>query len=242
MSSNGGPAVGRTSRRVLTCNRRTGLLAVPHPGNPYATPTQVVPPRSQTPPSTPAAAPPAAPPATPSSTPAAAVPDPGAGRLIMRPLPADREARARRHGHRLAGQGRDRRPRGRRQGAPRPRPPSRTRTCQRLRADAPRGARRRPARPPRGGRRARRGGRGRPAVDRDGTRARTLARRRPPGGHPERPRGRPDRPRGARRAGGRARRRCPAPGREAGQRPARPATTGSSSPTSASPRSRARPA
>ncbi|NEV88330.1 serine/threonine protein kinase [Streptomyces tendae] len=59
---------------------------MPHPGNPYAAPTQVVPPRSQAPSATPAEAPaPASPAASPpasSTAPAAAAPDPGAGRLI----------------------------------------------------------------------------------------------------------------------------------------------------------------
>ncbi|GGL59706.1 protein kinase [Streptomyces anthocyanicus] len=82
MSSNGGPRSGADEPTSFDLQPPNRPAAVPHPGNPYATPTQVVPPRSQTPPSTPAAAPPAAPPATPSSTPAAAVPDPGAGRLI----------------------------------------------------------------------------------------------------------------------------------------------------------------
>ncbi|AXL90480.1 serine/threonine protein kinase [Streptomyces sp. CB09001] len=51
---------------------------MPHPGNPYATPTQVVPTRSQSQSPTPRAAPSA----PPSATPPAAAPDPGAGRLI----------------------------------------------------------------------------------------------------------------------------------------------------------------
>ncbi|MBQ0965206.1 serine/threonine protein kinase [Streptomyces sp. RK23] len=59
---------------------------MPHPGNPYAAPTQVVPPRSQAPSATPAEAPaPASPAASPpasSTAPAAAAPDLGAGRLI----------------------------------------------------------------------------------------------------------------------------------------------------------------
>ncbi|MFD5648375.1 serine/threonine-protein kinase [Streptomyces sp. NPDC127039] len=78
MSSNGGPRSGADEPTSFDLQPPNRPAAVPHPGNPYATPTQVVPPRSQTPSSTP----PAAPSAAPSSTPPAAVPDPGAGRLI----------------------------------------------------------------------------------------------------------------------------------------------------------------
>ncbi|MFD7058193.1 serine/threonine-protein kinase [Streptomyces sp. NPDC059906] len=78
MSSNGGPRSGADEPTSFDLQPPNRPAAVPHPGNPYATPTQVVPPRSQTPASTP----PAAPSAAPSSTPPAAVPDPGAGRLI----------------------------------------------------------------------------------------------------------------------------------------------------------------
>ncbi|MFF4469255.1 serine/threonine-protein kinase [Streptomyces sp. NPDC001599] len=80
MSSNGGPRSGAdepTSFDLQPPNR-PAAVPHPHPGNPYAAPTQVVPPRSQTPSSTP----PAAPPPAPSPAPEAAAPDPGAGRLI----------------------------------------------------------------------------------------------------------------------------------------------------------------
>ncbi|MFH8707382.1 serine/threonine-protein kinase [Streptomyces rubrogriseus] len=84
MSSNGGPRSGADEPTSFDLQPPNRPAAVPHPGNPYATPTQVVPSRSQSPSSTPAAAPPAPPaaPAAPAATPAAAVPEPGAGRLI----------------------------------------------------------------------------------------------------------------------------------------------------------------
>ncbi|MET9351460.1 serine/threonine-protein kinase [Streptomyces sp. NPDC006617] len=78
MSSNGGPRSGADEPTSFDLQPPNRPAAVPHPGNPYATPTQVVPTRSQTPSSTPPAAPSEAPP----STPATAAPDPGAGRLI----------------------------------------------------------------------------------------------------------------------------------------------------------------
>ncbi|MEU4980267.1 serine/threonine-protein kinase [Streptomyces sp. NPDC021969] len=68
MSSNGGPRSGADEPTSFDLQPPERPVAVPHPhrGNPYAAPTQVVPPRSQ----------------TPSSTPPAAAPDSGAGRLI----------------------------------------------------------------------------------------------------------------------------------------------------------------
>ncbi|MFH8442826.1 serine/threonine-protein kinase [Streptomyces sp. NPDC018026] len=83
MSSNGGPRSGADEPTSFDLQPPNRPAAVPHPGNPYATPTQVVPPRSQAPSATPPGAPPAAPSAAASSTsPPAAAPDPGAGRLI----------------------------------------------------------------------------------------------------------------------------------------------------------------
>ncbi|MFD7466060.1 serine/threonine-protein kinase [Streptomyces tendae] len=86
MSSNGGPRSGADEPTSFDLQPPNPPTAVPHPGNPYAAPTQVVPPRSQAPSATPAEAPaPASPPASPAASPtapAAAAPDPGAGRLI----------------------------------------------------------------------------------------------------------------------------------------------------------------
>ncbi|MEU0445277.1 serine/threonine-protein kinase [Streptomyces tendae] len=86
MSSNGGPRSGADEPTSFDLQPPNPPTAVPHPGNPYAAPTRVVPPRSQAPSGTPAEAPaPASPPASPaasSTAPAAAAPDPGAGRLI----------------------------------------------------------------------------------------------------------------------------------------------------------------
>ncbi|BET48178.1 serine/threonine-protein kinase [Kitasatospora aureofaciens] len=86
MSSNGGPRSGADEPTSFDLQPPNPPSAVPHPGNPYAAPTQVVPPRSQAPSATPAEAPaPASPAASPpasSTAPAAAAPDPGAGRLI----------------------------------------------------------------------------------------------------------------------------------------------------------------
>ncbi|WP_167307743.1 serine/threonine-protein kinase [Streptomyces tendae] len=86
MSSNGGPRSGADEPTSFDLQPPNPPTAVPHPGNPYAAPTQVVPPRSQAPSATPAEAPaPASPAASPpasSTAPAAAAPDPGAGRLI----------------------------------------------------------------------------------------------------------------------------------------------------------------
>ncbi|MCW1095974.1 serine/threonine protein kinase [Streptomyces sp. RS2] len=82
MSSNGGPRSGADEPTSFDLQPPNPPTAVPHPGNPYAAPTQVVPPRSQARSATPAEAPaPASPPAS-STAPAAAAPDPGAGRLI----------------------------------------------------------------------------------------------------------------------------------------------------------------
>ncbi|MET9820725.1 MULTISPECIES: serine/threonine-protein kinase [Streptomyces] len=92
MSSNGGPRRGADEPTSFDLQPPNRPAAVPHPGNPYAAPTQVVPQ-----PSTPQSAPqpsapqpsgprPAAasqvPPPGPSAAPAATAPDPGAGRLI----------------------------------------------------------------------------------------------------------------------------------------------------------------
>ncbi|MGV9589247.1 serine/threonine-protein kinase [Streptomyces tendae] len=82
MSSNGGPRSGADEPTSFDLQPPNPPTAVPHPGNPYAAPTQVVPPRSQAPSATPAAAPAPASPAASSTAPAAAAPDPGAGRLI----------------------------------------------------------------------------------------------------------------------------------------------------------------
>ncbi|MGV9507063.1 serine/threonine-protein kinase [Streptomyces tendae] len=90
MSSNGGPRSGADEPTSFDLQPPNPPTAVPHPGNPYAAPTQVVPPRSQAPSATPAEAPAAASPAASrpaspaasSTAPAAAAPDPGAGRLI----------------------------------------------------------------------------------------------------------------------------------------------------------------
>ncbi|MEV5871929.1 serine/threonine-protein kinase [Streptomyces tendae] len=86
MSSNGGPRSGADEPTSFDLQPPNPPTAVPHPGNPYAAPTQVVPPRSQAPSATPAEAPapasPAASPAASSTALAAAAPDPGAGRLI----------------------------------------------------------------------------------------------------------------------------------------------------------------
>ncbi|MGC9495420.1 serine/threonine-protein kinase [Streptomyces sp. WG7] len=68
MSSNGGPRNGSDEPTSFGLQPPNPPVAVPHPGNPYAAPTQVVPPRAR-PRSTPE---PAGPPAQ----------DPGAGRLI----------------------------------------------------------------------------------------------------------------------------------------------------------------
>ncbi|MFE0416924.1 serine/threonine-protein kinase [Streptomyces tendae] len=64
MSSNGGPRSGADEPTSFDLQPPNPPSAVPHPGNPYAAPTQVVP----------------APAPSPASSPAA--PDPGAGRLI----------------------------------------------------------------------------------------------------------------------------------------------------------------
>ncbi|MGW4427284.1 serine/threonine-protein kinase [Streptomyces tendae] len=82
MSSNGGPRSGADEPTSFDLQPPNPPTAVPHPGNPYAAPTQVVPPRSQAPSATPAEAPAAASPPASSTAPAAAAPDPGAGRLI----------------------------------------------------------------------------------------------------------------------------------------------------------------
>ncbi|MER6164277.1 serine/threonine-protein kinase [Streptomyces violaceorubidus] len=86
MSSDGGPRSGADEPTSFDLQPPGPPAAVPHPGNPYAAPTQavptqVVPPRSQPP----ASAPPSTSlPSTssPSSTPSASAPEPGAGRLI----------------------------------------------------------------------------------------------------------------------------------------------------------------
>ncbi|WP_399887685.1 serine/threonine-protein kinase [Streptomyces sp. BBFR51] len=70
MSSNGGPRSGSDEPTSFDLQPPNQPVAVPHPGNPYAAPTQVVPPRSQ------------ATSSVPSPAPSAGTPDPGAGRLI----------------------------------------------------------------------------------------------------------------------------------------------------------------
>ncbi|MGW5784409.1 serine/threonine-protein kinase [Streptomyces sp. NPDC003757] len=82
MSSDGGSRSRPDEPTSFELQPPDRAAAVPHPGNPYATPTQVVPPRAQAPAATPAAAAPSSSPASPSSAPAAAAPDPGAGRLV----------------------------------------------------------------------------------------------------------------------------------------------------------------
>ncbi|WP_333753267.1 serine/threonine-protein kinase [Streptomyces sp. IBSBF 2394] len=87
MSSNGGPRSGADEPTSFDLQPPNPPAAVPHPGNPYAAPTQVVPPRSQAPSATPASdhaaqAPAPASPAASSTAHAPAAPDPGAGRLI----------------------------------------------------------------------------------------------------------------------------------------------------------------
>ncbi|MEU1871884.1 serine/threonine-protein kinase [Streptomyces sp. NPDC019793] len=82
MSSNGGPRSGADEPTSFDLRPPNPPVGVPHPGNPYAAPTQVVPPRTQSSSATPPAA--APPPPSPADSPAAsaAAPDPGAGRLI----------------------------------------------------------------------------------------------------------------------------------------------------------------
>ncbi|WP_282084790.1 serine/threonine-protein kinase [Streptomyces tendae] len=75
MSSNGGPRSGADEPTSFDLQPPNPPVAVPHPGNPYAAPTQVVPAPAQGP--APAQVVPAP---APASSPAA--PDPGAGRLI----------------------------------------------------------------------------------------------------------------------------------------------------------------
>lgn len=103
MSSNGGPRAGADEPTSYGLQPPNQPVAVPHPGNPYAAPTEVVPPRapSAEPPASPSPEPPASPSAEPSgppsSAPAAAAPpavgaasggpagaaaDAGAGRLV----------------------------------------------------------------------------------------------------------------------------------------------------------------
>lgn len=95
MSSNGGSRRGPDEPTSFGLRPPDQPVAVPHPGNPYATPTQVVPPHPTPPPAPdasdrtpadPAPSAPAAPPPASSapapSTPAPSAPDPGAGRLI----------------------------------------------------------------------------------------------------------------------------------------------------------------
>ncbi|MFJ4331517.1 protein kinase [Streptomyces sp. NPDC088935] len=78
MSSNGGPRSGADEPTSFDLQPPNPPAAVPHPGNPYAAPTQVVPPRSQAEEPTS----PKAPATAPSIAPSPAAPDPGAGRLI----------------------------------------------------------------------------------------------------------------------------------------------------------------
>ncbi|MFK0067947.1 serine/threonine-protein kinase [Streptomyces sp. NPDC091046] len=78
MSSNGGPRSGADEPTSFDLQPPNPPAAVPHPGNPYAAHTQVVPPRSQAE----ASASPGAPATAPATAPSPAAPDPGAGRLI----------------------------------------------------------------------------------------------------------------------------------------------------------------
>ncbi|WP_179232332.1 serine/threonine-protein kinase [Streptomyces sp. CS159] len=83
MSSDGGPRSGADEPTTFELQPPNRAAAVPHPGNPYAAPTQVVPSPSQVPSPTPQA--PSPTPQAPSPTPpapSAAAPDPGAGRLV----------------------------------------------------------------------------------------------------------------------------------------------------------------
>ncbi|MFD4348613.1 serine/threonine-protein kinase [Streptomyces coelicoflavus] len=76
MSSDGGPRSGADEPTTFELQPPNRAAAVPHPGNPYAAPTQVVPSPSQAPSPTPQAPSPTPP------APSAAAPDPGAGRLV----------------------------------------------------------------------------------------------------------------------------------------------------------------
>ncbi|MFA3873838.1 serine/threonine-protein kinase [Streptomyces sp. MMCC 100] len=81
MSSNGGSRSGPDEPTSFDLQPPNRPAAVPHPGNPYAAPTQVVPSPSSSPSQAPSPNPsPLPPPAAPA--PSAAAPDPGAGRLI----------------------------------------------------------------------------------------------------------------------------------------------------------------
>ncbi|NEB08170.1 serine/threonine protein kinase, partial [Streptomyces coelicoflavus] len=71
MSSDGGPRSGADEPTTFELQPPNRAAAVPHPGNPYAAPTQVVP--SPSPSQAPSPAP---------QAPSAAAPDPGAGRLV----------------------------------------------------------------------------------------------------------------------------------------------------------------
>ncbi|MET8899122.1 protein kinase [Streptomyces sp. NPDC004538] len=85
MSSNGGPRRGSDEPTSFGLQPPNQPVAVPHPGNPYAAPTQVVPPQPASPSGqTPPAQAPSAqtPPAQAPSVQAPAAQDPGAGRLI----------------------------------------------------------------------------------------------------------------------------------------------------------------
>ncbi|MFJ8805037.1 serine/threonine-protein kinase [Streptomyces sp. NPDC102490] len=83
MSSNGGPRNGADEPTSFDLRPPNPPAGVPHPGNPYAAPTQVVPPRSLPPSSPPATAASTAPPTAPApSAPSATAAEPGAGRLI----------------------------------------------------------------------------------------------------------------------------------------------------------------
>ncbi|MFE5599445.1 protein kinase [Streptomyces coelicoflavus] len=73
MSSNGGPRSGADEPTTFELQPPNRAAAVPHPDNPYAAPTQVVPSPSQAPSQAPSPTPP---------VPSAAAPDAGAGRLV----------------------------------------------------------------------------------------------------------------------------------------------------------------
>ncbi|MDI6519624.1 protein kinase [Streptomyces coelicoflavus] len=80
MSSDGGPRSGADEPTTFELQPPNRAAAVPHPGNPYAAPTQVVPSPSQAPSQAPS--PTRQAPSPIPSAPSAAAPDPGAGRLV----------------------------------------------------------------------------------------------------------------------------------------------------------------
>ncbi|MGW2132355.1 serine/threonine-protein kinase [Streptomyces coelicoflavus] len=80
MSSDGGPRSGADEPTTFELQPPNRAAAVPHPGNPYAAPTQVVASPSQAPSQAPSPSPQGPSPTPPA--PSAAAPDPGAGRLV----------------------------------------------------------------------------------------------------------------------------------------------------------------